>query len=71
MIKDQLRKQILTLVEEYGKLHFQPIDFLPGSTVIPASGKVLGEKELMNLVDASLDGWLTTGRFNEEFEKNH
>lgn len=69
MLKDQLRKQILALVEEYGKLHFQPSDFIPGSTVLPASGKVLGEKELMNLVDASLDGWLTTGRFNEEFEK--
>lgn len=36
---------------------------------IPASGKVLDEKELMNMVDASLDMWLTTGRFNDEFEK--
>ena len=36
---------------------------------IPASGKVLGEEELMNMLDASLDMWLTTGRFNDEFEK--
>ena len=36
---------------------------------IPASGKVLGKKELCNMIDASLDMWLTTGRFNDEFEK--
>lgn len=36
---------------------------------IPASGKVLGSKELCNMIDASLDMWLTTGRFNDEFEK--
>lgn len=36
---------------------------------IPASGKVLGVKELQNMIDASLDMWLTTGRFNDEFEK--
>lgn len=36
---------------------------------IPASGKLLDEKELCNMIDASLDMWLTTGRFNDEFEK--
>ncbi len=36
---------------------------------IPASGKLLGEEELMNMIDASLDMWLTAGRFNKEFEK--
>lgn len=36
---------------------------------IPASGKMLDEKELMNMIDSSLDMWLTTGRFNNEFEK--
>ncbi|MFA6614299.1 MAG: lipopolysaccharide biosynthesis protein RfbH, partial [Endomicrobiia bacterium] len=36
---------------------------------IPASGKVLDEKELCNMIDASLDMWLTTGRFNDEFER--
>lgn len=39
------------------------------SSYIPASGKVLGSKELCNMIDASLDMWLTTGRFNDEFEK--
>ena len=43
--------------------------FVPGETVIPPSGKLLGEEELQNMVAASLDGWLTTGRFNAEFEK--
>ncbi len=37
---------------------------------IPVSGKVLDEKDLCNLIDASLDMWLTTGRFNDEFEKS-
>lgn len=36
---------------------------------IPVSGKVLDEEDLCNLIDASLDMWLTTGRFNDEFEK--
>ena len=36
---------------------------------IPASGKVLGSQELVNMIDASCDMWLTTGRFNDEFEK--
>lgn len=35
---------------------------------IPPSGKLLGEEELMNMIDASLDMWLTAGRFNKEFE---
>ena len=35
---------------------------------IPASGKLLGIEELENMIDASLDMWLTAGRFNKEFE---
>jgi CDP-6-deoxy-D-xylo-4-hexulose-3-dehydrase len=42
--------------------------FVPGVTSIPASGKVVGSPEVMNMIDASMDAWLTTGRFNEEFE---
>ena len=44
--------------------------FVPGETPIPASGKVLTEDDLANLLDASLDLWLTGGRFTEIFEKN-
>jgi CDP-6-deoxy-D-xylo-4-hexulose-3-dehydrase len=43
--------------------------FTPGATPIPPSGKLIGTPEIQNLVEASLDGWLTTGRFNEAFEK--
>lgn len=64
----QLRNEISQLVEEYANLAFSPQDFIPGVTTIPPSGKVIGAKELQNMVDASLDGWLTTGRFNELFE---
>ncbi|MDA8329098.1 MAG: lipopolysaccharide biosynthesis protein RfbH [Betaproteobacteria bacterium] len=42
--------------------------FQPGTTVIPPSGKVVGMAEMQNMVEASLDAWLTTGRFNTEFE---
>ncbi len=67
--KDKIRKQILELVKEYSALEFSPKKFIPGQTVIPPSGKLLDSKELENMVEASLDGWLTTGRFNEIFEK--
>ena len=42
--------------------------FRPGQTPIPPSGKVVGAPEVLNMVDASMDGWLTTGRFNADFE---
>ena len=65
----QLRKQIAQLVDEYAAIKYTPNNFVPGTTVIPPSGKVLDSAELKNMVDASLDGWLTSGRFNDEFEK--
>ena len=45
-----------------------PITELDPVDVIPPSGKVIGTPELQNMVEASLDGWLTTGRFNSQFE---
>ncbi len=67
--QEELRKEISLLVEKYAALEFMPKEFIPGVTVIPPSGKLIGVEELQNMVDASLDGWLTTGRFNDEFEK--
>ena len=64
-----LREQIARLVDEYAAIALAPQPFLPGLTVVPPSGKVVGAEELKNMVEASLDGWLTTGRFNAEFEK--
>jgi len=43
--------------------------FVPGKTLIPPSGKLIGYEEVKNMVMASFDGWLTTGRFNSEFQK--
>lgn len=67
--QDQIRKQIAMLVDDYAALEFSPKIFIPGETIIPPSGKVIGSSELKNMVEASLDGWLTTGRFNDLFEK--
>ncbi len=66
---DTLREKIAALVEEYAAIKYAPRVFDPGTTVIPASGKVLDSAELKLMVEASLDGWLTTGRFNQEFER--
>lgn len=64
----QIREQIAILVEEYAALALAPKAFEAGVTPIPPSGKLLDSAELKMMVDASLDGWLTTGRFNEQFE---
>jgi CDP-6-deoxy-D-xylo-4-hexulose-3-dehydrase len=64
-----LREQIASLVNEYAAITLKPQPFLPGATMVPPSGKLLDAAELRNMVEASLDGWLTTGRFNVEFEK--
>jgi len=64
-----LREQIALLVDEFAAITLATQPFLPGLTVVPPSGKLLGADELKNMVNASLDGWLTTGRFNFEFEK--
>jgi len=66
---ESLRKDIAGLVKEYAELQYVKQDFEPGKDVVPPSGKVIGATELQYMVDASLDGWLTTGRFNEQFEK--
>lgn len=64
-----IRQEIATLVKEYADIVYAPNTFVPGETVVPPSGKLLDAEELKLMVEASLDGWLTTGRFNAEFEK--
>jgi len=64
-----LRNEISNLVGEFARNKYQTPPFVKGETIIPVSGKVIGSNELINMVNASLDGWLTTGRFNDEFEK--
>jgi CDP-6-deoxy-D-xylo-4-hexulose-3-dehydrase len=64
-----IRDQIAKLVEEYALHTHVTSPFMLGITSVPPSGKVIGAQELKYMVEASLDGWLTTGRFNAEFEK--
>jgi CDP-6-deoxy-D-xylo-4-hexulose-3-dehydrase len=67
--QQEIRQKIAALVDEYAQLKYTSQSFKPGETVIPPSGKVLDAAELKSMVEASLDGWLTTGRFNDAFEK--
>src|SRR5487761_1509210 len=66
---DLLREQILHLAERYFEEKFAAQPFVPGQSNVPVSGKVLDASDLRNLIDASLDCWLTTGRFAAQFEK--
>lgn len=66
---DKLRGQISDLVQQYADIAYAPKPFIPGQTAVPVSGKVIGGNELKMMVEASLDGWLTTGRFNAKFER--
>lgn len=69
LTEPQLRQQILDLVAQYAEVGHPTTPFNPGQSTVPPSGKVFGAAELMSLVDASLDFWLTTGRFNRAFEE--
>jgi CDP-6-deoxy-D-xylo-4-hexulose-3-dehydrase len=64
-----LRGQIAELVQQFADLTLVPRKFVPGESPVPVSGKVIGARELQLMVEASLDGWLTTGRFNAAFEE--
>ena len=63
------RKEILSLVEDFALESLKVKDFQPGESPVPVSGKVLDPSDIAALVDASLDGWLTAGRFHEDFER--
>jgi CDP-6-deoxy-D-xylo-4-hexulose-3-dehydrase len=69
MTPNEIRKEISRLVQQFAETTQSKI-FIPGETIIPPSGKVVGAREMELMVEASLDCWLTTGRFNTEFEKN-
>ena len=64
-----LRQHIGELVALYAQRYRTPAPFVPGQAAVPPSGKVIGSAELCAMTDAVLDGWLTTGRFNEAFEQ--
>ena len=64
-----LRTEILEKVAEYAKKRWVPQEYVPGKTPAPYAGRVFDEAEVVSLVDASLDFWLTSGRFCRQLEK--
>jgi len=69
MNRDEARQAILDAVSAYGEGLYDGKLFVAGETAIPPSGKVMGGLEMSHMVDAVLDGWLTTGRFNDRFQR--
>ena len=65
-----LKIEILEKVAEYARLRWQPQKFIPGKTPAPYAGRVFDELDVVSLVDASLDFWLTSGRFSRQLEKD-
>jgi CDP-6-deoxy-D-xylo-4-hexulose-3-dehydrase len=63
------RKHLLEEVRKYAEQSLASSEFVPGTTPVPVSGKVLDPADIVALVDSSLDGWLTAGRFTAKFEK--
>jgi CDP-6-deoxy-D-xylo-4-hexulose-3-dehydrase len=66
---DPPRQKILDQVRDYATAKEARTPFMPGQTPVPPAGRVLDADAYVALVDAALDGWLTTGRFNDEFER--
>jgi CDP-6-deoxy-D-xylo-4-hexulose-3-dehydrase len=66
---EPLRQQILELTKQYADKLLVPKTFTPGEDPVPVSGKVLTSEDFTALVDSSLDGWLTAGRFTVDFER--
>ncbi|MFC6644723.1 lipopolysaccharide biosynthesis protein RfbH [Granulicella cerasi] len=64
-----IRQQILELTREFHAEQFAAREFVAGSSAVPVSGKVIDADDLSAVVDASLDGWFTTGRWAQEFER--
>ncbi len=65
---ESIKSEIFKLVEEYYNEVFSKKEFTPGKSHVPVSGKVFNHEELNYIVESALDGWFTTGRFNDAFE---
>ena len=66
---ENLRNAALEASRAFAEKSLQKPDFIPGESAVPVSGKVLDADDLVALVDSSLDGWLTAGRFTRDFER--
>jgi len=69
MTEQELRMQIVAMSRQYAELFLAPAAFVPGKSDVPPSGKVIGAGEIQNMVEAALDGWITSGRFTFAFEQ--
>jgi len=67
--EEKLRQRILKLVEEHYESTLTGAAFVPGQTPVPVSGRSFDAEDMVHLIDASLDFWLTTGRYAEQFER--
>ena len=67
--ESKAREEILALVEEYCDRYHNKKEYKKGDRISYAS-RVFDHDEMINLVDSSLDFWLTSGRYHDEFEKN-
>jgi CDP-6-deoxy-D-xylo-4-hexulose-3-dehydrase len=66
---ESLRKVALQATRAYADSYLTRPEFKAGETPVPVSGKVLDSSDFVSLVDSSLDGWLTAGRFTEDFQR--
>lgn len=64
------RDEILKIIESYSEVELKNINFIPGISRIPVSGKVIDSKDIRFLVDSCLDMWFTSGHYTEKFEKS-
>lgn len=69
-INKKIRKEIFIKIKKMFGTNKKRREFVPGKTLINYAGRIYDEKEVINLVDASLDFWLTSGRYAREFEKS-
>ena len=65
----EIKTEIFKLVEEYCNEVFAAKEFVAGKSHVPVSGKVFNHEDINLIVESALDGWFTTGRFNDAFEK--
>lgn len=65
----KLRNEIIKKTIEYHQARFAPVEFIPGQSRVNYAGRVFDHHEISNAVNASLDFWLTEGRFSEEFSE--
>jgi CDP-6-deoxy-D-xylo-4-hexulose-3-dehydrase len=70
IILSQDRERVADAVRTWYASTHESSKFIPGETPVPVSGKVIDQDDILNLVEASLDGWLTAGRFTEEFQRS-